>query len=289
MKFLITGSSGFIGTHLVSRLEDDGNEVFKIDSTNEGVLDLNNFKKFKKHQIEVIIHLAGQTFVPDSWKKPADYLKNNLIGTINTIEFCRNSEAKFIYVSSYMYGSPDYLPIDELHPIKALNPYGLSKCLSEEVCEFYRDNYSLDVVIVRPFNIYGPGQKTDFLVPLILDQLINGVEVSVKDLGPKRDYLFIADFIDALICLSRKEIKSGIYNLGSGVSYSVKEVIDAAQLILETGHKVFETEERRGNEVMNVVADIGAIAERCDWKPQWGIEAGLAACIDKVKTDLLLK
>ena len=145
------------------------------------------------------------------------------------------------------------------------------------------------MVIVRPFNIYGPGQKTDFLVPLILDQLINGVEVSVKDLGPKRDYLFIADFIDALICLSRKEIKSGIYNLGSGVSYSVKEVIDAAQLILETGHKVFETEERRGNEVMNVVADIGAIAERCDWKPQWGIEAGLAACIDKVKTDLLLK
>jgi len=289
MKFLITGSSGFIGKHLASRLESDGNEVFKIDSTNSGVLDLNNFEDFSKQQIEVLIHLAGQTFVPDSWEKPADYLKNNLIGTINAIEFSRIIGAKFIYVSSYIYGSPDYLPIDESHPLKAFNPYGLSKCLSEEVCGFYRDNYSLDVIIIRPFNIYGPGQKINFLVPFILDQLINGTEVSVKDLGPKRDYLFVSDFVDAMISLSRNEIKSGIYNLGSGVSYSVKEVIDIAQSILNTKHKVFETGERRGNEVMDVIADIGLIYEACGWKPQWSIQNGLEACIDKLKKDQLLK
>ncbi|MGK0136889.1 MAG: nucleoside-diphosphate-sugar epimerase [Algoriphagus sp.] len=283
MKFLVTGANGFIGSHLVDSLQDQGHGIFKITSENGGVLDDKNYEQFLEKEIDVVVHLAGKTFVPESWEKPADYLNHNVNGTINSLEFCRNTKSKLIYISSYMYGSPDYLPIDEKHPIKVFNPYGLSKRIAEEVCEFYRNNFGMNVVIMRPFNIYGLGQNLNFIIPFILDQLINGSEVKVKDLEPKRDYLFIRDFIDSILSVSDEKVKTGTFNIGSGVSYSVQEIIDEAQQILGTNFPISQTGERRENEVMDVVADISCLKQERNWTPKHSLKEGLAACIDSLK------
>ena len=280
MKFLVTGAKGFIGTHLVEALESRAHEVFKITSNNRGVLDYQNFEQFIGEEIDVLVHLAGKTFVPESWDKPASYLNQNVIGTLNSLEFCRNTKSKLIYISSYMYGSPDYLPVDEKHPIKVFNPYGLSKRMAEEVCEFYRDNFGMSVVIMRPFNIYGPGQNSNFLIPFILDQLVNGTEVKVKDLAPKRDFLFIADFIDSILKVADITVNTGTFNIGSGMSYSVQEIIDQSQSILGTNYPSSDSGERRENEVMDVVADISELRRECNWVPQHSLKDGLKACID---------
>jgi nucleoside-diphosphate-sugar epimerase len=280
MKFLVTGANGFIGSHLVVGLLDQGHEIFKMTSENSGVLEYKNYEPFKEKGIEVVVHLACKTFVPESWDKPADYLIQNVSGTINSLEFCRITKSKLIYISSYMYGSPDYLPIDEKHPIKVFNPYSLSKRMSEEVCEFYRDNFSMSVLIMRPFNIYGPGQNSVFLIPFILEQLLKGTEVKVKDFAPQRDFLYIVDFIDSIIKVADKSINTGTFNIGSGVSYSVKEIIDLVQGILGTTYPSSDSKERRENEVMNVVADISALRRECNWEPKYSLKDGLKEWID---------
>jgi UDP-glucose 4-epimerase len=282
MKFLVTGANGFIGSHLVLILQELGHEIFKITSEKSGVLDYKNYEPFHEKGIDVIVHLAGKTFVPESWEKPADYLNHNVNGTINSLEFCRITNSKLIYISSYMYGSPDYLPVDEKHPIKVFNPYGLSKRMAEEVCEFYRDNFGISVVIMRPFNIYGPGQNSKFLIPFILDQLVNGTEVKVKDLAPKRDFLFIADFIDSILKVADITVNAGTFNIGSGMSYSVQEIIDQVQSILGTSYPSSDSGERRENEVMDVLADISALRRECNWAPRHSLKDGLKACIDLI-------
>jgi nucleoside-diphosphate-sugar epimerase len=279
MNFLITGSNGFIGSHLVSSLENLGNKVFKITSTKNGVLDYQNYVQFLEQNISVVVHLAGKTFVPESWEKPGLYLNQNINGVINSLEFCRKKKCKLIYISSYMYGNPDYLPVDENHPIKVFNPYGLSKRISEELCEFYKDNYDLSIVILRPFNIYGPRQNSNFLIPFILDQLMNGTEVRVKDLEPKRDYLFISDFVNCVIIVSKDSVSNGTYNIGSGISYTVRQIIEEAQLILGTNYPIINEAERRENEVLDVVADIKAIQKITDWHPHYTLQMGLIECI----------
>jgi len=283
MKFLVTGANGFIGSHLVFSLQELGHEIFKITSEKNGVLDYKNYEPFLEKGIDVIVHLAGKTFVPESWEKPADYLNHSVNGTINSLEFCRITNSKLIYISSYMYGSPDYLPIDENHPIKVFNPYGLSKRLAEEVCEFYRDNFNMSVLIMRPFNIYGPGQNANFLIPFILNQLLNGTEVKVKDLAPKRDYLYIDDFIDSILKIADKTVHTGTFNIGSGVSYSVQEIIDQVQSILGTSYPSSDSGEQRENEVMDVVADISALRRECNWAPHYGLKDGLKAFINSLK------
>ena len=160
--------------------------------------------------------------------------------------------------------------------------------MAEEVCEFYRDYFSMSVLIMRPFNIYGPGQNANFLIPFILDQLLNTTEVKVKDLAPKRDYLYIDDFIDSILKVADKTVDTGTFNIGSGVSYSVQEIIDQVQSILGTSYPSSDSGERRENEVMDVVADISALRRECNWAPQYGLKAGLNACINSLKKPISL-
>ena len=117
--------------------------------------------------IDHVIHLAAKSFVPESWDNPYIYYRTNVLGAANVLEYCRKTECDLTALSSYIYGKPTHLPISEKHPIRPYNPYSHSKILSEELYNYYRKSFKLKINILRPFNIYGPGQKDTFVIPKI--------------------------------------------------------------------------------------------------------------------------
>ena len=139
-----------------------------------------------------VFHLAARTFVPDSWRDPAGFVSANVLGSVNVLEYCRKHRAQLTFVSGYLYGKPRHLPISETSPPCPNNPYALSKHLAEQECAFYASEFGLPVTVIRPFNVFGPGQKSHFLIPAIVRQLFGSKAIVVKDLEPRRDYIYLS-------------------------------------------------------------------------------------------------
>jgi len=275
-KILVTGASGFIGRALVSRLEAKGREVVPMKSTDGDIANRSTLARFMKQDIAHVFHLAGKTFVPDSWDDPQTFYQTNVLGTINVLELCKNHRIPITNVSAYVYGHPDSLPIGEENAIRPSNPYAHSKHLAEEVCEFYASAFNLPVTTLRPFNAYGIGQADNFLIPAIISQVLGtGKKIIVKDLKPKRDYVYLDDLVTAF--LSTLDPPSGyrVYNIGSGVSLSVQEVIDAIQEIAGTQKKIVSDNVTRTNELMDVVANISKAGNELGWHPESSFHAGI--------------
>lgn len=183
------------------------------------------------------------------------------------------------FVSAYLYGKPEKLPISEFDEIQSNNPYAHSKYLAEELCKFYSEFYAVKVTIARPFNIYGKNQKDHFLIPYIIKQVLNNEVIQVKDLNPKRDYIYLEDLVDGLVKTMENNKQFSIYNFGSGTSLSVSEIIETIQKIAGTNKKVISEYQERQNEIMNVVADIQNAKKDLDWKPIVSFEDGIREVI----------
>lgn len=262
MNVLVTGAKGFIGKYLVKRLREDNHVVFEHDHTKG---DLTNKDTLKQYQdVDVIYHLAAKTYVPESWNIPGTYLNDNNAMLVNVLEYCRGTGAKLVFLSTYLYGEPQYLPVDEKHKCVAVTPYHLCKKIGEEICEFYSKNFNVDVVIARPFNVYGKGQNRDFLLPKVYEQVadLETNTIEVFNLAPKRDYVYVEDLVDALVKLIPFIKGYDVFNVGAGESYSVKEAIDIIQNELGVHKKVIEKYAERKNEVMDCVADISHLESR---------------------------
>ena len=161
MKILITGFSGFIGKYLIELLKQTTHELILLDISNGfDICDWEQIKHFVG--LDAIIHLANLSFVPASYEQPKKFYESNYLSTLNMLELCRINHAKMIFFSSYVYGHPQYQPIDENHPIQAFNPYAQTKVICESLCEGYNRDFHIPVTIFRPFNIYGKGQNPDF-------------------------------------------------------------------------------------------------------------------------------
>ena len=275
-RVLITGHKGFIGSALSSALQQDARiEIIGISrSEGKNLLNLEVLTDLPK--IDKTIHLAASVGVPQSWDKPFETYQNNIVPTLNILEFARVHEIPVIYMSSYIYGTPKYLPIDEAHPIDCGNPYADSKRQAEMLCEAYARYFGLPVTILRPFNIYGPGQTQDSLIPYIIKQAKEKGSIQVKDLRPKRDYLYIDDLVDALLKVIHSE-QNGLetYNLGFGKSYSVREVIDIVLKLIDKQLSIHSTEEHRPNEIMDCFSNSKKFSERFTWKPQVTLVEGI--------------
>lgn len=280
-RILVTGATGFIGKPLVEQLQAGGAEVFPVSSRNGDIADPETWNSFQSANF--VIHLAARTFVPDSWIAPNSFLKTNCFGTTCALDYCRKHKSKLIFISSYLYGNPESLPISEDAKIYANNPYTFSKIMAEESCRFYTENYGVKVSILRPFNVYGPGQNDDFLIPSIIRQIMAGKPVHVKDLYPKRDYVYVQDIIDAIIKSISHNENFNVINIGTGKSYSVKEVIDIIQAALGTNTKILSSNERRPGEVMDTQADILNAQKILGWLPVWTLEQGIAKMIETYK------
>lgn len=278
-KILLTGSTGFVGKNLLPKLINLGYDVIQLSSKDGDIAKEETWINLP--QTEIVIHLASKTSVPESWTTSYDYINCNLMGTVNALNYCKQHNSKLIFISSYLYGNPDQLPINENALLKPTNPYALSKLLSEQACEYYSKSENIKTVILRPFNIFGPGQSDNYLIQFIISQLETSNIIKVKDLIPKRDYIYIDDFTDAILKSLTLNSNFNIFNIGSGQSYSVKEVIDIIQKLLKTDASVESENERRKNEIMDTIADISMANQILNWSPKISFIEGIQNILNK--------
>lgn len=270
---LVTGANGFIGRHLVSSLQEHGHSVVEATRVDGDIADPATWARFPR--TEVVVHLAGRSFVPDSWADPRSFAESNVVGTWTALEHCRAHGARMVFLSSYLYGAPSQLPIPESAPLAVLNPYALTKKQAEEACAFYANAHGLGITVLRPFNVYGPGQPGSFVVPAVLEQLRGGVEIAVKDATPRRDYVYVTDVVTAIMQSLTAPTGFRVFNVGSGVSHSVADLVDVVQAVWGTSLPVRDAADRRPNEIMDTVADIRAAAAGLGWAPRFSLRAGL--------------
>jgi nucleoside-diphosphate-sugar epimerase len=278
MIIAVTGSSGFIGNKLVNSLLSAGHEIIRLDIINGiDILDWDTLKEVS--QFDVFVHLAALSFVPLSYEKPRDFYNLNINGVINGLELCRIHKAKFIFASSYVYGKPKYLPIDENHPLEGFNPYAETKIIGEQICENYFKYFNVPSIVLRPFNIYGQSQNDNFLIPLILKQAKTG-KIKLLDSRPKRDFVFVDDVVEAFrLSVEDVNLVFEKFNIGNGKSYSVNEVVEIVnQLYGGTLHIEYDNEKRK-NEVLDTVADISKTKTLLHWSPKISLEVGLSRLI----------
>ena len=280
-RILVTGSSGFVGKNLVEELKRQDAEVSTLTDRSGRRIDIRDQQRVvriinKIRNIDIVYHLAAITSVPFSFENPRETYDVNVLGTLNILELCRSCNAdKMVFASSYVYGQPQYLPIDEKHPLQPTNPYARSKILGEELCRAYNTDSGVKCIILRPFNIYGVGQGKDFLIPSIIAQLRYG-KIELKDPAPKRDFIYISDVIDAYIKAGEFKGNFEVFNIGYGKSYSVKEIVDKIIYLYGRDVKVKYSGERRKNEIMDTIADIKKAKEKLGWKPSVEIDNGLS-------------
>lgn len=272
---LVTGATGFIGRHLVPALASKSIATLCHSSVDGDISrDPLPYEGFCH-----VFHLAGKTFVPESWQHPFDFYAVNVLGTVNVLELCRLTAASLTLISSYVYGTPASLPIREDHPVTAWNPYCQTKLMAEDVAQYYARQFGVRVTIVRPFNIYGPGQDSRFLVPSLVAQMLDdSPEIRVADARPKRDHLHVSDLVALLIAAFDKRA-IGIFNAGSGVSVGIADLVE--QINRAGGRqKPLRSEGRvREQEVLDTVADISKARSELEWQPRVGLSDGIGGLV----------
>lgn len=275
MTSIVTGSEGFIAKKLIKELcITDDLVTLNRNHGDLSIVPLNNLIS-KETKVDMVFHLAARTFVPNAWKKPEEFIKENIALTLNVLNYCRLKKVPLLYMSAYIYGDQPELPIKENATVLPSNPYAHSKYLCEQICDYYSQVFSLDVTILRPFNVYGPGQDKNFLIPEIIEQIKTADKLVVDSLKPKRDYIHVEDLVEAIIASSKIIEGFQVYNIGSGYSVSVKEIVELIEKILGRSLQVEERNIVRNNELMDVVADISKASDSFAWKPKLTLAEGI--------------
>ncbi len=270
----VSGSDGFVGRNVCSLLKREGYAVVEIDVTRG--MDLCDRSIIEKiGPVDCFIHLANLVHVPASYEDPEKYYRVNYLTTLNALEICRRFGARLIFSSSYIYGSPKYLPVDEEHPVSPFNPYAQTKVICESLCSGYYRDFGVKVSVLRPFNLYGIGQRGLALIPEIIGQLKEGkTTIRLKAATPRRDYVYIEDVAAAFVACVHDTNDYNVYNVCSGTSFSVREITEIINRNLK--HKVdfvFSGSDRPNevNETLGCWDKLGAIG----WRPSVSFEEGI--------------
>ena len=304
-KVLVTGGTGFIGSHLVSRIINEGGEVTVLtrqekssdkvnfvrgDITNPSISD--NITK----NIDIIFHLAGYVDVSGAIRNPALDFETNAAGTFYLLDSARkNGIDRFIYVSSArVYGDPQYTPQDEIHPLQPKEFYGASKLIGELYCTVFNINYSLQTVIVRPFSAYGPGKlpkegSLSGVLSIFVRNAFRGDELLITGDGSQiKDFVYISDIVDGLILAATKDKCIGkAFNIGYGEGTSIKRL---AELVIEkTKTNAFIKYIPQVKENVNNCADISIAKSLLKYNPKISIEEGVKLYIDWYQKEASIK
>lgn len=274
MRIAVGGSDGFVGIQVCKQLEAKGYEVVRIDITRGFDLCDNTFID-KIEPVDCFIHLANLVYVPGSYAEPEKYYRINYLSTLNALEVCRKYNARLVYASSYIYGSPQYLPVDENHPICPFNPYAQTKVICEKLCEGYHRDFKVKVSVLRPFNIYGVGQKGKLLIPEIMGQLKEGKEtIELKASSPRRDYINVIDVAGAFVACTEDANDFNVYNVCSGESVSVRELTEVINKHLQKKVQFNFSEQARPNEVDESRGSCAKL-ESIGWKRTITLDEGI--------------
>lgn len=279
---LVTGADGFIGKAVCRRLKADGMAVVGVGRELGDVAVPSTWERLPS--AKVLVHLAARSYVPDSWLDPAGFLSANVLGTENAIGYCRRHGARMVCISAYIYGIPESLPIREDHPVRPNNPYALSKHLAEQICDFASRYQGVAVVQLRLFNVFGPGQRQEFLIPSIVAQVRQGNEIRVLDLTPRRDYVYLDDVVDSISRAIVVPDGHHVVNIGSGVSLSVSEIINQIQKAAGTDLPILVEHRERPQEIADVRANIEHARELLGWTPQVSFLQGVQQLLSVEKS-----
>jgi nucleoside-diphosphate-sugar epimerase len=279
--FIVTGASGFVGRRLADRLTALGHRVHAL-SRSHG-FDVRT-DALPDGPVDHVFHLAARTGVAEAWRDPLDFFEINSLGTFRILDQCRRRGYPVCHLSSFLYGNDVSDGAKETDPIRPDNPYALSKYIGEQLCGFFGSHFGLQAVILRPANIYGPGQSENFLIPHVIAQLIDAraAEIVVQDLAPRRDYIHVDDVVDGM--LAAMEAPAGsIFNLGSGTAYSVEEIIVRACEVAGL-HKPYRASGApRPHEVAISRMDTTAARRGLNWQPKISIDRGLQSVIESMR------
>ncbi len=251
------------------------------------VLEKDQFQNIEN--VDAIIHLAAKTSTINSINNPYETYYTNIGGTLNLLDFAREREIKkIINISTYVYGKPIYLPIDEKHPINPHTPYNKSKIISENLCKYYSQDYGINIVTLRPFYIYGPLSSTLSFIPSIIQQINKNGNVFLSQENTKRDFLFIDDFINLILKILNKFPNGyNVYNVGYGKSNSLEEIIKIIEKIMNIKTNIHYDKSIRPNDILEMVADITQVTKSFDWKPQIELEEGIRITLKNYNISIL--
>ena len=306
-KILITGACGFIGSHLVELFIEKGYEVVAFDRYNSnndfGWLNKSKYKKEINFVLGDIrdydsvyntmkacnhcIHLAALIGIPYSYISPLAYIKTNIEGTYNILESVKNLDIEQVLITSTSetYGSSQYTPMDEKHPLVAQSPYSASKISADQLALSYYLSFDLPIKIVRPFNVYGPRQSSRALIPTIITQFLAKKDfLSLGNIETKRDFTFVLDVCDAFFyILKSPKLIGEVTNIGMNNNISVKELINLISIKLNCNKKIKIDSERirpQNSEVDNLLCDNNKILKNTAWKPKFKLSTGLDITIE---------
>lgn len=305
MRVLVCGGAGYIGSHTVRQLQKAGHEALVLDNLCKGhrvsigevplintdITDKQALAQvFSSHKIDAVMHFAAYSLVGESVKKPLAYYRNNVLGSLNLLEVMQSCGVEYFIFSSTaaVYGEPVQIPITEDHPTCPTNPYGASKLAVEDMLYWFSRAHGLRYTSLRYFNAAGADRVGDIgedhspethLIPLVLkvaqgqlpEICVFGTDYPTPDGTCIRDYIHVTDLADAHILALKRLAQgggAGIYNLGNGMGFSVREVIRAAEEVAGRQIKVVESERRRGDPAV-LIASADRAKRDLGWRPRY--------------------
>lgn len=319
---LVTGADGFIGSHLTEKLISLGFKVkafvYYNSFNNWGWLDtlprqfLNEIEIFAgdirdpngvreaMKGIDEVYHLAALIAIPFSYHSPDSYVDTNIKGTLNVLQAARSLDTSRLLITSTseVYGTAQYVPIDEKHPFQGQSPYSATKIGADRLAESFFRSFNLPVTIVRPFNTYGPRQSARAVIPTIITQLLSGKqEIHLGSLSPTRDFNYVQDTVNGFVEIARTEAAIGEeINIATQQEISIGQLAEELTRQINPKARIISDDKRlrpEQSEVNRLLGSNEKIKQLTNWRPQYTFEQGISETItffrsnlDKYKTDI---
>jgi len=306
-NILITGATGFIGSHLAELYVQQGFDVIAFDRYNpnnhwgwlenskytpgmEVILgDVRDYDSVSKAMAgcDAVFHLAALIGIPYSYVSPLAYIRTNVEGTYNVLEAAKNLNIDQILVTSTSetYGTAQYTPIDEKHPLVGQSPYSASKIAADQLAISYYKSFELPIKLVRPFNTYGPRQSARAIIPTIISQILNGkTQIELGSLTPTTDLTFVKDTCSGFAEIYKSDSLFGkVTNIGMNAEISIIDLAGLIVNIMDKDVNIQSSEERtrpEESEVERLVCDNSKLLKQTSWKPKYTLEQGISEVID---------
>lgn len=307
-KVLVTGAAGFIGSHLTERLVELGAKTTALVHYNSrnswGFIDA--FPEEVRDDLEVllgdirdsdavrkavegkdiVLHLAALIGIPYSFVNPRDVVDTNVGGTLNVLSaaLAAGTDRLVVTSTSEVFGSAQYVPIDERHQLQPQSPYAATKIAADKLAESFYATYDLPVVVLRPFNTFGPRQSMRAIIPTIINQLVTGEEVKIGNLKPTRDLTYVSDTVEGFIkAATAPKVEGESINLGVGTEISIGDLIKTIARLMDKEPKLRVDKQRvrkEKSEVVRLLSNNTKAARMLGWTPRVSLQDGLRITIE---------